>query len=358
MVIAQVVTTYPPYRGGIGAVAAEYTRRLEARGFTVCVFHPENTPSWFRIRHVAWTPSLLWRLRGADVIHLHYPFYGADLFAALAAWVWRIPLVVTHHMRPKVTGWRAYMEVLNRWCVEPCILAVAKTVFVATDDYAKANRVRHRNLRVLPFGVDTDRFTVGRDDDFRRAHGISAGSTVMLFVGGMDDAHDFKGVDVLLRACATLSGDWTLLLVGSGNRKAQYEQLAVDLGIGERTKFIGAVPYDDLPRAYRAADLHVLPSINRGEAFGLVTLEAAATGIPSVVSDLPGMRSLVIPGETGLHVPPNDPDRLAAALTELLQQDGRRELMGVAARARAEKRYSMETLIDSLVVTYENRDHH
>lgn len=353
MVVAQVVCIYPPQRGGIGTVAAEYTQRLHDRGIEVRVFHPENTPSWFRIGHVAWMPSLVWRLRGVDVIHLHYPFYGADIFAALAAWIWRIPLVVTHHMRPKVSGWRVIMDVLNRWFVEPFILYVARTVYVATAQYATANRIRHRNLMVLPFGVDTERFHVGRDDAFRTAHGIPLDATVIIFVGGLDAAHYFKGVEVLLTACAMLEGDeWRLLVVGSGDRKAGFEEQATALGIAQRVHFVGSVPYEDLPHAYRAADIHVLPSINRGEAFGIVTLEAAASGLPSVVSDLPGMRSLVLQNTTGRCVRPGDATALAEALTDLLQQDGRREVMGAAARAMVEERYDAEKLTDTLITTY------
>ncbi len=356
MVVAQVVCIYPPQRGGIGTVAAEYARRLKERGIDVRVFHPENTPSWFRIGHVAWTPSLILRLRNADVIHLHYPFYGADLFAAFAAWVWRIPLVVTHHMCPKVSGWRTPMYVINRWCVEPLVLRVAQTVFVATAEYAKAQQIRHRNLVVLPFGVDTKRFSVGRDNEFRRAHNIDADSTAILFVGGLDAAHNFKGVDVLLDACSLIAADtsWTLMIVGSGNRKKDFEAFAASLGIADRVRFIGSVPFEELPNAYRAADIHVLPSTNRGEAFGIVTLEAAATGIPSVVSDLPGMRTLVQHGETGLCVKPNDAAALAHALKDLLQQDGRREVMGAAARVMIERSYDADKLIGELIACYQN----
>lgn len=354
MVIAQVVCIYPPMRGGIGTVAAEYTRRLEERGITVRVFHPDNTPSWFRIRHVAWVPSLVWRLRGVDVIHLHYPFYGADFFAAAAALLWRIPLVVTHHMRPKVFGWRVLMDIANRWFVEPCILRIAKKIFFSSEEYAVATRVaRADRVAILPFGVDTTRFFPGRDDTFRAAYDIPLDATVIIFVGGLDAAHDFKGVDVLLDACAMLrDSSWHLLIVGSGDRKLAFAAQADALCIAPRVHFVGSVPFDELPRAYRAADIHVLPSINRGEAFGIVTLEAAATALPSVVSDLPGMRSLVLPDVTGLRVLPSNATALAEALDDLLQQEGRRTAMGVAARKMIEERYDIAKLMDVLVETY------
>ncbi|MBI1908187.1 glycosyltransferase family 4 protein [Candidatus Uhrbacteria bacterium] len=360
MVVGQVVCIYPPRRGGIGTVAAEYTRRLESRGVDVRVFEPSNLRPWFTWGNAAFVPSLFWKLRDVDVIHLHYPFYGGEVFAWLASIVWRKPLVVTYHMQPIARGWLGMVFRLHRLFLQPVILRRARRIFCSSREYANGNGLPNGNrLSILPFGVDTERFHVGRDDAFRAAHGIPTDATAIIFVGGLDAAHDFKGVDVLLDACATLDDpSWQLLVVGSGDRKAAFEAHADRLGIAARVHFAGSVPFDDLPRAYRAADIHVLPSVNRGEAFGLVTLEAAATGIPSVVSDLPGMRSLVIPGETGLHAQPGDPDRLAAALTELLQQDGRREVMGAAARTRAEREYAIDAQIDRLMKEYENRHHH
>lgn len=354
MIIAQVTPVFPPYRGGIGTVAAEYERRLREKGLDVRVWHPGNLTAWYRWGHAALVPELFWRLREADVIHLHYPFYGGEIFAWLASLVWRKPLVVTYHMRPKAKGWLGAIFRLHRALLEPFILRQAKVVCVATAEYAKEHNVRHRNLLVMPFGVDTARFHPGRDDAFRQTHGIDTTVKVLIFVGGLDAAHYFKGLDVLLRACAALGNDvpWVLMVVGSGDRKEVFEHQAADLGIDERVKFVGSVPFEDLPRAYRAADAHVLPSIDRSEAFGLVTLEAAASGLPSVVSDLPGMRSQVLPGKTGLHVSPHDVARLASALRELFMNEERRAIMGAAARARAEEFYSIECLTDRLVTVY------
>ncbi len=366
MVVGQVVCIYPPNRGGIGTVAAEYTRRLEARGIEVRVFHPDNTPSWFRMGHAAFVPSLFWKLRTVDVIHLHYPFYGADIFAWLASVMWRKPLVVSYHMKAKAAGWLGWVFRLHRWFVEPMMLSHATKIFFSSKEYAAAHGFTSENtapnetrISILPFGVDTARFHVGRDDAFRDAHGIPCDATVIIFVGGLDAAHYFKGVEVLLAACAKITDpSWRLLVVGSGERKATFEAQAATLGIATRVHFVGSVPFEELPRAYRAADIHVLPSTNRCEAFGIVTLEAGASGLPSVVSDLPGVRSLVVNGTTGVVVPPSDVHRLADALANLLQQDGRREMMGAAARAVVEKNYDAEKLIDRLIVAYEDRDHH
>lgn len=360
MVVAHVVCIYPPRRGGIGTVAAEYARRLQDRGIEVRVFEPSNLRPVYAWGNAAFVPSLFWKLRDVDVIHLHYPFYGGEIFAWIASVVWRKPLVVTYHMKTKASGLLGFIFRLHRLLIEPFILRRAKKIFVSSKEYGFETIIpigtvvsNETRVSILPFGVDTQRFHVGRDDAFRAAHGIPQDATVLIFVGGLDAAHYFKGVDVLLDACAKLNDpSWHLLIVGSGDRMQNFALQAAALGIATRVHFVGSVPYEDLSRAYRAADIHVLPSINRGEAFGLVTLEAAASGLPSVVSDLPGMRSLVLQNMTGRCVRPGDATALAEALTDLLQQDGRREVMGAAARAMVEERYDIEKLMDTLVTCY------
>lgn len=371
--VAQVTPVYPPYRGGIGAVAAEYARRLAGKA-DVVVFTPAygkkpevanqehvvRLRSWYAWGNAALVPALFFKLRKYDVIHLHYPFYGGEVFAWLASVVWRIPLVVTYHMRPKAKGWLGAIFRWHRVFIEPFILRQAKKVLISSSEYAKENIVSFETLvsnetrvSIMPFGVDTERFFPGRDDVWRETHGISGGANVILFVGGLDDAHYFKGLSFLLEACAALTTDmWTLVVVGSGNRLEAYQKEAEKLGIASRVRFVGSVPFDDLPRAYRAADIHVLPSIDRSEAFGIVTIEAAASGIPSVVSDLPGVRNVVVPNVTGLVVGVGEVTVLAQKLDELLQHDGRIEVMGAAARVRAEELYDTKVLTERLMELY------
>ncbi len=348
--VAQVVAVYPPYRGGLGTVAAEYTRRLTDAGESVTVFTPDNTRPRFVWGKGAILPSLLAKLRHFDVIHLHYPFFGSDILTALAALIWRKPLVVTYHMTPVATGLLDFFFRGYRLVFEPFILGVASKILVSSAEYGRRAGIASQKMLVMPFGVDTHRFSPGRDNDFRLANNIDLDATVILFVGGLDANHYFKGLDVLLTSLSSIVDDqtWQLVIVGSGELQPSFIEQSRSLGLAARVHFVGSVPFADLPRAYRAADLHVLPSINSSEAFGIVTIEAAASGIPSIVTDLPGVRSVVIPHETGLIVAPNDADALARALRELLEPDGRRELMGAAARVRAEKEYDAVTLIESL----------
>jgi len=347
MVIAQVTPIYPPKRGGIGTVAERYTHQLSDLGHVAEVFEQSSMRALFRYGHAAILPQLMWRLRGFDVIHLHYPFYGGAIFAVLASIIWRVPLIVTYHMKTKASGWLGVVFRLQRSLVEPFILKRAEAVLVSSKDYAESVGLVHSNLVEMPFGIDTEEFAPQGEPDQRSIKTI-------LFVGGLDDAHYFKGVDVLLEACSRLDeSSWHLEIVGDGNRKPAYQKLASTLGIEDRVTFRGKLSEGELRAAYRNADLHVLPAIDRSEAFGLVTLEAAASGTPSIVSDLPGVRTLVDHGQTGLIVEPKNVSSLFEALQEIIADDQKCVQYGQAARERVLETYDERTLAKKLIEIYE-----
>ena len=365
MKIAIVTPVFPPYRGGIGTVADHDARNLRALDHDVDVFTPNHktiTKKEIGTMHLqpfyAWGNGavlldLLTKLRGYDVIHLHYPFFGSDLLAALAAKLWNIPLVVTYHMKPKAAGILGFTFRAYRMMIEPYVFRCAKTVLVSSLDYAREHGVRHKNITVLPFGVDTNRFTPGHREAARRFFGLKIDVPTIVFVGGLDAAHYFKGVDVLLAACAAMKSDWQLLVVGDGNRRTFFERMAKDLGIIDRVYFAKSVPFGDLPTAYQAADVHVLPSVDRSEAFGVVTLEAMASSVPSIVSDLPGVRSLVIPDETGAYVVPGDSKSLTSALDRFCGNLNDAKAFGGHARIRACALYDETILVKRLVDEYQ-----
>ena len=365
MKIAIVTPVYPPYRGGMGAVAARDACELKARGFEILILTPaypnrvrnpeaEYVQALGTFGNAALLPRLIGKLASTDLAHLHYPFYGADIFVWLWSVLWRKPYVMTYHMQAHSKDWREAVFRLHRFCIEPLILRRAQAIFVSSFDYALSIGLRHKMLVELPFGVDTDRFSPGRDDDFRAKLGISSTTQVFIFVGGLDSAHSFKGVDILLRAaaCLSLDDDWRVLIVGDGNLRQLYQAMAKDLGLAARVVFAGTVSDDDLPRVYKACDVHVLPSISQSEAYGLVTLEAAATGLPSLVSNLPGVRTLVANNESGQLVEPGSVESLSKAMTAYLREPRLATGAGVKARERVLAHYTIARLADRLAEVY------
>jgi glycosyltransferase involved in cell wall biosynthesis len=241
----------------------------------------------------------------------------------------------------------------------PLLLAQANRILVSSLDYAHASSAadhltRLPRVQAQAFGVDSDRFRPGHEPLLRSAIGVAGDEPVLLFVSALDPAHYFKGLPVLVEALRTLvDARWRLVVVGDGPARPQYEELARNVGLDHRIHFAGDVSDVDLPRYYRAADVHLFPSTGTSEAFGLVCLEAAASGIPTIASRLPGVRTVVLDRETGLHVTPRDATELSAAVRLLLERPDLRDQLGRAARQRAVTEFDWESRIDDLERVYD-----
>lgn len=147
----------------------------------------------------------------------------------------------------------------------------------------------------------------------------------------------YKRVDLPIRAVAALARQGRpvrLLVAGRGDDLARLQRLVGRLGMEERVRFLGFVDEDRKLELLRRSWVHVLTSPKEG--WGIANLEAAACGTPTVASDAPGLRDSVVHGRTGLLVPHDDVDSLAAALDRLLADEDLRERMGSAARLHAE----------------------
>jgi glycosyltransferase involved in cell wall biosynthesis len=136
--------------------------------------------------------------------------------------------------------------------------------------------------------------------------------------------------------------------------RPSYERLAVSLGLQDRVRFVGRLNDVDVPLFYRSLDLCVFPSTSSAEAFGLVALEAQGCGIPVIASDLPGVRTVIQDGKTGLLVKPNDKRALAQAIDEILRDPDRRRLMGERARQNVLERFTWSKHMEGLMGVYES----
>ncbi|MBP7992488.1 MAG: glycosyltransferase family 4 protein [Candidatus Magasanikbacteria bacterium] len=391
MKIAHIVCRFPPYYSGMGTVVFETAVELAKRGHSVEVITPDyyeeqeikpaeaepektHAPSLQKdldfVRRLEPTitygnaarlPNLDKELEQFDLVHLHYPFFGtANLVRR-----WKVknplkPLVITYHMDTRAPGWIGLFFKLYSKYYLPKILKVADKIIASSFDYARASDAAavfaSNPLKwvELPFGVDTKRFCPAPiDSNFIAAQGLDPNLPTVLFVGGMDQAHFFKGVMVLLEAillAKNAGSQVQAILVGDGELRAEYELKAQGLGVAQLVKFVGRVSDEDLPVFYQNADLVILPSTTVGEAFGMVLLEAYASGVPVVASDLPGVRTVA--AEAGTIFAPGNPQELCRILFEYFQPEVDQGAWRAAARAVAENKFAWPLIVGKLEALY------
>ncbi len=283
-------------------------------------------------------PALAWRVRRElrrlrpDVVHTH--LVHADVYGVLGAG--GTPLVSTKHNddRFRLGPYRL---------VERAITRRAGRVIAITDALRRflvdGVGLPERKVEVVHYGLDDLPPAWGDAGDVP----LPAGARVLLCVGRLADQ---KGVDVAVRAVAHVRErvpEAVLVVLGEGPERARLEALA-----GDGVQLPGRV--GDVAAWYRRADVLVHPA--RWEGFGLALLEAMLAGKPVVATRVSSAPEIVVDGETGLLVPPDDPQALAEALLALLGDPARAAALGAAGLARARSEFSVERMADRTVAVY------
>lgn len=284
-----------------------------------------------------------------DIAHLHFPHPPGEVAQLLVGR--SAATVLTYHsdiVRQRRLL-QLYEPLLRR------VLARADRILVTSPTYAKTSRYLQHvrgKCTVVPLGIDLSRFgsREGVTGAGARARwGLPPDRPVAVFVGRL---RYYKGLDYLLRAL-TLVPDVHLLLVGGGPLWASTRGLADRLGVADRVVFTGDVDDDDLPACYKAGDLFVLPSHTRAEAFGTSIVEAMASGLPVISTEIQTGTSWVNQsGATGLVVAPCDAEALADAIRTLAADPGLRAAMGEAGLARARACFQASTMVDAVEAIY------
>lgn len=284
----------------------------------------------------------------ADVVHLHCPNPTGELAYKLA--------------RPQATGVATYHTDLDRgarfmpayarflnWALASCarVIASSQQLVESSDVLRRLRDADERRVVVIPFGVDVHRFRPHRNEGARALRERWGPGPVVLFAGRL---RYYKGLDYLVRAMKEI--DARLVVAGDGPERHRIQELGGDV-LGDRLVMLGEVADDELPSVYAAADVFCLPSTSRAEAFGLSTLEAMASGLPAITTEVGTATSVVNANEqTGLVVEPRDEAELASALGRLLGDDELRARMGRAARARVEAHYDKRTMLERIGSLY------
>lgn len=297
-----------------------------------------------------------------DLVHSHYWLSGQVGWLARDRWL--VPLVHTAHTLAAVKN----AALADGDCPEPATREIGEKQVIAEADRMIANTAQEarqlvelygadpERIDVVPPGADLTRYRPGEKAAARAALGLAADEQIVAFIGRIQP---LKAPDVLIRAAAELlhrdpSRTLRVLIVGgpSGTgleRPDSLIELAAALGIADHVTFLPPQPPDRLVQVYRAADLVAVPSYN--ESFGLVAIEAQASGTPVLAADVGGLGTAVRHGETGLLVAGHRTPDWAEAMGHLLDDADRLREMGRRAVEHA-AHFSWEHTADGLLASY------
>ena len=345
-------------QGGKALVATKGGRmasRLEADGGRLAQMPAQSKNPLVMLGNAARLIDLIRR----EKVSLVHARSRAPAFSALwAAHATKVPFVATYH------GVYNARSNLKRWY--NAVMTKGDLV-IANSEYTREHVIREHNVApekvvAIPRGVDLSRFEPGvvgadRVDALRRAWGVAEGERRLkvLLAGRLTR---WKGQGLMVEAMKILKarGEDRVLLLLAGDdqgRKGYRAELAAaiaEAGLEDAVKLVGHC--DDMPAAYMLADVAVAPSLEP-EAFGRTAVEPQVMARPVIASDHGATRETVLPGETGWLVKPGDAEAWADALLRASDTGAAgRQTMGLAARTRARRLYSVDAMCEATLKVY------
>ncbi|MEO0079396.1 MAG: glycosyltransferase family 4 protein [candidate division WOR-3 bacterium] len=371
MRICMVSDTYYPYIGGIAEHIHYLSSELRKRGHIVkilttrfggttieCLDKVPDEEHIFRVGRaltirsnksfsrvpVAWRPiprvRRFFQEHRFDIIHIHGAISPTLPLVALRA-SRAINVITLHATHERSLGY----ALLHPW-LKPYFQAIHGLVAVSAAARDSAAKYFPGPYRIIPNGIDTDFFS----PSVPPLPELDNGKPKILFLGRFEPR---KGLKYLLKAFPKVVAevpDVQLVIVGTGLFGYSYKGY-LDKEFRDQVHWAGLIPAEDRPRYYASCNVFCSPAIGH-ESFGIVLLEAMATGKPVVASDIEGYRTVVTSGREGLLVPPRDIDRLAQALVMLLKDRALAERMGTAGRQRALE-FSWQRIAQRVEALYE-----
>ena len=373
MRIIQTPARFYPFIGGVENYVYNLSKELVKLGEEVqviCAREPDNLETdmldGIKIERLSYigkvantniTPMLPITLMEADfdLIHTHLPTPWSADWSALAAKAKKKPLVLTYHNDIVGRGFSGQMAKLYNLTGLPRLLKLASKIIITQPNYLSYSiylKSYKNKIKVLPVGVDTNTFRpTGR-------HKEKTGSNKSLFfLGLLDIFHRYKGLDYLFKALAIVRKevpDVVLVVGGAGELLDNYRNLAMSLELSDNVIFLGFVPDEMLQECYNRCDAFVLPSISsEQEGFGIVLLEAMASGRPVISTEIVGVAEDVRRFNAGKIVRPMDINALAQAILEILKDEELAEEMGRQGRRLVEEKYTWRRIGREMLEIYE-----
>ena len=367
MKIAHINKFYPPTVGGIEYHVRMLTQELskmshienidilvanEKRQRVVEIINAKTKiirlPSWLTAYSTPIAPAFITEISKiqADMFHFHFPYPFGD-FAWLLSGDKR-PYCITYHsdiLRQKVLE-KFYRPLMYRFFDKASAIITTSPHLI---DSSPVLQKYHKKVYVVALGIDPQPFTsLSASMKAMEIKSRFSDKPVVLFVGRLVY---YKGVDVLVKAFKNI--DAHLLLIGKGPLEMDLKQTAAELNITDKIHFVSNVSDEMMPAYFNASDIFVLPSVANTEAYGLVQLEAHASGKPVISTNLPtGVPFVNQHGVTGLIVPPGEIGPLAGALAELVHNEQLRITLGRQAKARMLEQFTSATMAQKVLDIY------
>jgi rhamnosyl/mannosyltransferase len=341
------------FKGGIQRYVKELSEIQASKGYNVVVYSCSKEPTTknvngvtikrFNYLEVFRTPisismilSLLKEER-FDIIHIHAQFPLVAELITLIAWLRRIPTVITYHNEVELTNMSFVTRLAYKiWSITllKIMLYLSKIIIVTTREFALTSSILSNNkykdkIHIIPIGI----FINNGSNNINIVNIIDnktiTNKNYILYVGRIKPE---KGIHILIQAISLLKEikiDINLFIIGEATRydelkyKDELEKLVADLELNKNVVFCGRVSDEELHTYYKNAIALVLPSTSRLEGFGIVQLEAMRHGIPIIVSDIPGPKSV----SEGVSIPVKPhPYDISQAILKVLDNDYREKI--------------------------------
>lgn len=346
-----------PYHEIMNGIYVHRFRWLEPKEFKALV-HFNGLIDYFRL--LTYLISLFFELirtinkYDIDIIHAH-SVVPTGLIGVIVAKILRKPIVITSHGMD-ITNFENshFFKKLILFSLNNCNKAIA-----VSEDLAQKMKSLGTNpnvITILRNAVDTKRFTPLKNENLRKNYKIKEDDILLLFVGYLDT---FKGIFEIINSFDKIKKDDNLaklMIIGTGPKKSELQNKVRDLGLEKSVIFTGKVEPENIHKYYQAADIFVLPSHVDAGGPPLVFIEAMASGLPVIGTDVGGIPEGVENNMNGFIVPPKNVEELAKKLEILIKDENLRKKFGInSLKKMRENSMTLEKKAGKLINLYKNQ---
>ena len=361
--IVIIIPGFPPIvLGGTEHATYEIAQNLAKRGHKVHVLTQADVEQLndskgkkfyihsIKVHHIPFLGIIIFWIRilfalkkiKPDIVHAQNLEMGVG--GILAKFFLKKPYVVYGR------GTDVYSPWLFKNTISKIIIKNAGAVIALTEDMKqKMNKIYKRDIIVIPNGLDILKFNNLLKENIRKLMKISNDEKIIIFVGRL---HPVKGIEYLIKALELIrqkNAKTKLIIVGDGEEMERLEKLVKELNLTNNVMFVGRISNEDIPKYMTLSDVLVLPSLKEG--FPITLLEAMASGLPIIATNVGGVPEIIKNGENGFLVEPKNPEAIAEKVLLLFENN---ELYKQIVEKNKEdgKRYSWEDVTKKIEENY------